>query len=65
MVSQCYLLMIASATEVVNGVNNLWKSGLSVGSHVYPDFGQYVPIHYFKAFASAAQYCWSPEKYWY
>ena len=65
MVRQCYLLMIASATEVVNGIDNLWKSGPSVGRHAYPDFGQCVPINYFKAFASAAPYCWSPERYWY
>jgi hypothetical protein len=57
--------MIASATEVMNGVDNLWKSGPSVGHHAYPDFGQYVPINYFKAFASAAPFCWSPEQYWY
>ncbi len=65
MVRQCYLLMIASATEIVNGVENLWKSGPSVSHHAYPDFGQYMPINYFKAFCSAAPYCWSEEQYWY
>jgi hypothetical protein len=65
MVRQCYLLMIAFATEIVNGVDNLWKSGPSVGHHAYPDFGQYMPINYFKAFCSAAPYCWSEEQNWY
>jgi len=50
MVRQCYLLMIASATEVVHGVENLWKSGPSIGHQEYPDFGQYIPVNYFKAF---------------
>jgi hypothetical protein len=63
MVRQCYSLMIASATEVVNGIDNLWKSGSSVGHPAHPDFGQYLPINYFKPFASAAPYCWSPERY--
>jgi hypothetical protein len=40
MVRQCYLLMIASATEVVNGVDNLWRTGPSIGHHEYPDFRQ-------------------------
>jgi hypothetical protein len=26
------MLLIASATEIVSGVENLWKSGLSLGS---------------------------------
>ena len=37
---QCYLLIIASATEIVNGIENLWKAGPSVGRHNYPDFGK-------------------------
>ncbi len=65
LVKHCYLLIIASATEIVNGIDNLWKAGPSVGRHNYPDFGQFVPINYFKAFASAAPFCWSPEQYWY
>jgi hypothetical protein len=50
-VCQCYLLIIASATEIVSGIENLWLSGPSAGRHTYPDFGQYMPINYFKAFA--------------
>ena len=30
-VRQCCLLLIASATEIVCGVDNLWKSGPSLG----------------------------------
>ena len=64
-IRQCYLLIIAGASEIVSGVENLWKSGPSVGRHSYPDFGQFVPVNYFKAFCSAAPYCWSAEQYWY
>jgi hypothetical protein len=38
-VKQCYLLIIAAVTEIVVGVDNLWKSGPSIGCHNYPDFG--------------------------
>jgi hypothetical protein len=63
MVRQCYLLMIALATEVVNGVVNLWRMTPSIGHHEYPDFGQHMPVNYFKVFCSAAPYCWSDPKY--
>ena len=61
----CYTIMIASASEIHNGVENLWKRGLSKGRRAYPDFGRYMPINYFKAFMAAAPYCWCDEKYWY
>ncbi len=64
-VHQCYLLLIAAATEIVSGIENLWRSGPSTGRHNYPDFGQYIPVNNFKCFCSATPYCWSPEKYWY
>jgi hypothetical protein len=64
-VRQCYLLIIASATKIVSGIENLWFLGPSSGGHTYPDFGQYMPINYFKGFCSAAPFCWSEEKYWY
>jgi hypothetical protein len=35
-VRQCYMLLIASATEIVSGVENIWKSGPSAGHHTYP-----------------------------
>ncbi len=37
-VKQGYLLIIAAATEVVVGVDNLLKSGPSTGLHNFPDF---------------------------
>ena len=63
MVRQCYLVIIASATEIESGIDNLWKAGPSAGRHSYPDFGKYIPINYFKAFCSAAPFCWSDKKY--
>jgi hypothetical protein len=36
LVKQCYLLIIASAIEIVNGMENLWKSEPFVGHHNYP-----------------------------
>jgi len=61
----CYTLLIAAASEIEVGVENLWKSGPSGGRHSYPDFGKYMPINYFKAFQHAAAYCWCPEDFWY
>jgi hypothetical protein len=58
-VQKAYLLLIAAASEVVNGMENLWKMGKSTGRRDYPNFGQYMPINYFKAFVAAAAYCWA------
>jgi hypothetical protein len=43
----------------------LWRKGKSAGRHDYPDFGQYIPKNYFKAFQAAAPYCWCDEIQWY
>jgi hypothetical protein len=40
----CYLLIIASATEIVSVVKNLWLPRPSPGHHTYPDFRKYIPI---------------------
>jgi len=64
-VKQGYLLMIAAATEVETGIENLWKSGPSGGRSSYPDFGQYMHMNDFKCFISAAPYCWANESFWY
>jgi hypothetical protein len=64
-VKQAYTLMIAAASEIENGVDNLWKHGPSGGRHDYPDFGQYMAINHFKAFQAAAPYCWCDKKHWY
>ncbi|KAG7356382.1 transposase IS4 [Nitzschia inconspicua] len=64
-VKQCYLIMVAAATESEVGVENLWKRGPTGGRRDYPDFGQYLPRNWFVAFQAAAGYMWSPKKYWY
>ena len=61
-VKRAYTLLIAAACEVESGVENLWKQGKSNGRRDYPDFGQFMPLNYFKAFQSAAAYCWSDKK---
>ena len=65
LVRVCFTLLIAAATEVHHGVENLWKRGKSNGRHDYPDFGKYIPKNYFKAFLAAAPYCWCDKKFWY
>jgi hypothetical protein len=44
-VKQAYLLVIAAASEVENGIDGLWKRRKSTGRHGYPNFGQYTPIN--------------------
>jgi len=61
----CYTLLIAAASELDNGVDELWKKGKSSGRHMHADFGRYIPKNYFKAFQAAAPFCWCEEKYWY
>jgi hypothetical protein len=58
-------VIIAGATEIFSGVSNFWKLGPSRGRQTYPDFGQYVSENQFKAFCSAAPFCWSDKKHWY
>jgi len=65
LVKQCYLLVIAAASECENGITNLWKRGPSGGRRSYPDFGQYVALNTFKAFKNAAPFCWCESTYWY
>jgi hypothetical protein len=57
--------MIVAASEIENGVENLWKRGPSGGQHDYPDFGKYMPINHFKVFQAAAPYYWCEKKHWY
>ena len=64
-VKNCYLILIAASTEVEVGVENLWRRGKSNGRRNYPNFGQYVGQNTFKAFQSAAPYCFCEQKYWY
>jgi hypothetical protein len=64
-VKQAYLLVIAAANESEVGLENLWKIGSTGGRRHYPDFGQYMPCNYFKAFLSAAAKVFGPEEQWY
>ena len=57
--------MIAAASEVERGVDNLWKSGRSGGRTVYPDFGQYMSKNEFKCFSATAPLCWAEKKHWF
>ena len=64
-VKQGYMLLIAASTEVHNGMENLWKSGPSLGRHPYPDFGQFMSWHEFEAFRLAALRCWCGKENWF
>ena len=64
-VKQCYLLIIAAATEREHGVENLWKQGWKKMHCPYPDFGRFMGINEFKAFCLAAPYCWCNESEWF
>jgi hypothetical protein len=57
-VPQCYTLLIAAASEIENGVENLWKRGPANGRRKYPDFRRYVSENMFKAFKVVAHFCW-------
>jgi hypothetical protein len=46
----CMTLMITSVLEVHNGIARLWQQGNSSGLKEYPNYGQYIPKDYFKAF---------------
>jgi hypothetical protein len=63
-VKQVHTLMIAAASEIENGAENLWKRGRSGGRHNFPDFRQHMQINHFKAFQSAAPCCWCDKKRW-
>lgn len=55
---------MSAVTEVQTGVGNLWKNGESPGMKPYPNYGQYIPIDYFKAFMHGFPYLWADKKYW-
>jgi hypothetical protein len=57
--------LISGATEIENGVDNLWKKGATTGRRNYPDFGQYMAKNMFKAFKSAAHFFWASKEYWF
>jgi len=63
-IKQCYLLLIAGATEMENGIESLWKR-MKKRHCLYPHFGRLMRLNEMKAFCSAAPYCWSDEVHWY
>jgi len=56
--------MVTSVLEVHRGVEKLWKSGPSAGMKHYPNYSQYIPIDYMKAFLLGFPYLWADKKYW-
>ena len=64
-VKKAYTIMIAAVSEIETGVENLWKRGRSTGRKEYPNFGRYMKKNEFKAFQSAAAFCFAEKKYWY
>jgi hypothetical protein len=61
----CITLMIAASNEVYSGMNMLWLSGKGFGLKDYPNYKQYIPKNYFKAFIRAFPFMWSDKKYWF
>jgi hypothetical protein len=64
-VKNCYLLLLAAATEADVGVENLWKAGDSGCLHPYANFGKFVPLEYFKAFQSCAHFMFCNREHWF
>ena len=60
----CVTLIIAASLEVEHGIENLWKTTTD-GFMSPSDYGQYIPVHYFRAFVVGFPHLWSPEEYWY
>ncbi|KAL7537556.1 hypothetical protein ACHAWF_005802 [Thalassiosira exigua] len=60
----CITLMISACLEVETGIGNLWKRWQSDGYKDYPNYGQHIPINYFKAFVCGFPALWTDKKYW-
>jgi hypothetical protein len=56
--------MVTAVLEVSHGVKNLWLHGASAGMKSYPNYGQYIPIDYMKAFLRGLPYMWADKKYY-
>eukprot|EP00957_Ditylum_brightwellii_P139393 10622895-Ditylum_brightwellii.AAC.2 len=54
-VKHCYTLLIAAAGELECGIDSIWKKGITRGRRNYPDFGQYILKHVFKALYKTSQ----------
>jgi hypothetical protein len=64
-IKNCYLVLLAAATEADIGVENLWKVGDSGCLHPYANFGKWVPINHFKAFQSCAHFMFCKKDHWF
>ena len=60
----CLTLMVTAVLEVHKGVAGLWQRGNSSGMKQFPNYGQYIPKDYFKAFLYGFPYLWADKKYW-
>ena len=60
----CVTLVIAASLEVEHGIENLWATSAD-GFKDPPDYGKYIPVHYFRAFVCGFPHLWSPEELWY
>jgi len=56
--------MVTEVLELSHGVKNLWLQGASAGMKPYPNYGQYIPIEYTKAFLHVLPYTWTDKKYY-
>ena len=56
--------MVTAVLEVHRGVDNLWKHCHSAEVKAYPNYGQYIPINYMKAFLHSLPYLWADKMYW-
>ena len=60
----CFTIMKSAVLQVERGVENLWKRGESPGFMPYPNYGQFIPVDYFKMFLHGLPYLWADKKYW-
>ena len=61
-IKQCIMVLIAAATEIKTGYNNLWKAGPGLGRQSFPDFGKYVSEHELKCFISVAPFLFADKR---
>jgi hypothetical protein len=64
-ICQSYTLLIAVASNIKNGVDNLWNRGKVMGCRNYPDFSRFMSKNAFKAFKSGAHTYWNEEEHWF
>jgi hypothetical protein len=57
----CLTLMVTAGLEVHKGIAGLWQGGNSLGMKEYPNYGQYIPKEYFKAFLHGFPYLWAEK----